>query len=148
MDEAIRICLFTFRHYKISSKISPNCQTTCRTNQLQSAGPSKRTWFQLSDYPTRSQAARTEMRPFVPWLPLLGTILHLLSAYVPGSFCEEEKTFLFALGGDLPPYDYLKDQKLRGFTLDLIESVCLTAGKDCRVVYDPYENCWGSSRGE
>ncbi|XP_072019520.1 uncharacterized protein [Amphiura filiformis] len=38
--------------------------------------------------------------------------------------------------------------QLRGFTVDMINAVCRLANKDCRLVYDVWQHCWESEKGQ
>ncbi|XP_041460829.1 uncharacterized protein LOC121411984 [Lytechinus variegatus] len=37
---------------------------------------------------------------------------------------------------------------LRGFHVDIVDAVCAAANKDCRLIWDVYENCWDSEAGQ
>jgi len=56
----------------------------------------------------------------------------------------------FAIGHDGTNIEYIDDVSgtLRGFHVDIVDAVCAQANKDCRLVWDIYENCWDSQAGQ
>eukprot|EP00057_Strongylocentrotus_purpuratus_P027536 XP_011682010.1 PREDICTED: uncharacterized protein LOC100889388 [Strongylocentrotus purpuratus] len=56
----------------------------------------------------------------------------------------------FAIGHDGTNIEYIDDTTgtLRGFHVDIVDAVCAQANKDCRLVWDVYENCWDSEAGQ
>ncbi|XP_041458597.1 uncharacterized protein LOC121410514 [Lytechinus variegatus] len=56
----------------------------------------------------------------------------------------------FAIGHDGTNLEYIDDLTgtLRGFHVDIVDAVCAAANKDCRLIWDVYENCWDSEAGQ
>ncbi|XP_072179453.1 uncharacterized protein [Diadema setosum] len=63
---------------------------------------------------------------------------------------DSGKIWTFAIGHDGTNLEYIDDVSgtLRGFHVDLVDAVCEQANKDCRLVWDIYENCWNSQSGQ
>ncbi|XP_014662488.1 PREDICTED: arginine-binding periplasmic protein-like isoform X2 [Priapulus caudatus] len=60
-----------------------------------------------------------------------------------------KKTWLFAIGHDYSPFEYVNDQGYTdGFNIDLISAVCAEAGMQCHTVYLEYPTCWNSIPGK
>ncbi|XP_072018436.1 uncharacterized protein [Amphiura filiformis] len=38
--------------------------------------------------------------------------------------------------------------QLKGFVVDIVNAVCQLANKDCRLVYDVWQHCWDSEKGQ
>ncbi|XP_071476418.1 uncharacterized protein, partial [Diadema antillarum] len=63
---------------------------------------------------------------------------------------DSGKIWTFAIGHDGTNLEYIDDVSgtLRGFHVDLVDAVCEQANRDCRLVWDIYENCWNSQSGQ
>ncbi|XP_022096000.1 uncharacterized protein LOC110982119 isoform X2 [Acanthaster planci] len=64
---------------------------------------------------------------------------------------NDDKIWVFAIGHDnrfnLEYIDELSGT-VRGFHVDLVEAVCNVANKNCRLMWDVYENCYNSQAGK
>ncbi|XP_063970801.1 uncharacterized protein LOC129283385 isoform X1 [Lytechinus pictus] len=62
---------------------------------------------------------------------------------------SDDKIWLFAIGHYDDVRQYLDESTytIKGFTPDIVDAVCAIANKNCRLVYDIYENCWDNQAG-
>ncbi|XP_071784086.1 arginine-binding periplasmic protein-like [Asterias amurensis] len=62
----------------------------------------------------------------------------------------DSKIWVFAIGHDGSELEYIHELSgtVRGFHVDLVEAVCARANKNCRMMWDVYENCYRSKVGE
>ncbi|XP_071810004.1 L-arginine-binding protein-like [Asterias amurensis] len=60
------------------------------------------------------------------------------------------KIWVFAIGHDGSRVEYIDELSgtVRGFHVDIVEAVCARANKNCRLMWDVYENCYRSKVGE
>jgi len=57
---------------------------------------------------------------------------------------DPNRIWVFAIGHDGTNLEYIHDLTgtVRGFHVDIIEAVCAVANKNCRLMWDVYENCY------
>ncbi|XP_022100877.1 uncharacterized protein LOC110984729 [Acanthaster planci] len=57
---------------------------------------------------------------------------------------DPNKIWVFAIGHDGTNLEYIDDLSgtVRGFHVDIIEAVCSAGNKNCRLMWDVYENCY------
>ncbi|XP_038049374.1 uncharacterized protein LOC119722996 [Patiria miniata] len=68
----------------------------------------------------------------------------------PYGFEDPNKIWVFAIGHDGTNLEYIDNLAgtLRGFHVDIVEAVCNVANKNCRLMWDIYENCYRSKAGQ
>nr|XP_054750235.1 ABC transporter arginine-binding protein 1-like [Lytechinus pictus] len=113
------------------------------------------TTMMLGDGSGAMGSAKAVRRTTLLLMALVGVIC-LLSVVLSGlalsrvmSLEPEEKIWTFALGETHLNMHYIDGQTLEmdGFDVEIITSICNTAGKRCRIVTDDYTNCWKSQKG-
>ncbi|XP_022099045.1 uncharacterized protein LOC110983787 [Acanthaster planci] len=66
------------------------------------------------------------------------------------SLAKDDKIWIFAIGHDGTNVEYFDKTTgtLRGFHVDIVDAVCQMADKNCRLMWDAYDNCYTSDEGE
>ncbi|XP_072019522.1 uncharacterized protein [Amphiura filiformis] len=67
-----------------------------------------------------------------------------------GSNAKDDRIWNIAMGHGTHNTIYI-DQlsgQVKGFRVDLVNAVCRLANKDCRLVYDVWQHCWESEKGQ
>ncbi|XP_072019212.1 uncharacterized protein [Amphiura filiformis] len=67
-----------------------------------------------------------------------------------GSDSKQDKIWNIATGHMTSNNIYIDQPsgQLKGFNVDLINAVCRLANKNCRLVYDVWQRCWDSEKGQ
>ncbi|XP_006811292.1 L-arginine-binding protein-like [Saccoglossus kowalevskii] len=61
---------------------------------------------------------------------------------------DKEYIWTFAIGHDGTSLEYIDETGgLKGFHVDIVNAVCQIANKNCRLIFDLYQNCWDSEVG-
>lgn len=63
---------------------------------------------------------------------------------------NDDKIWMLQIGHFGSNTQYLDEASgtIRGYDVDVVNSVCQLAGKNCALVWDLYENCWDSQAGQ
>ncbi|XP_072019201.1 uncharacterized protein [Amphiura filiformis] len=67
-----------------------------------------------------------------------------------GSNVKNDRIWNIRMGNGRSNYIYIDQTsgQLKGFIVDIVNAVCQLANKDCRLVYDVYQRCWVSEKGQ
>ncbi|XP_072019198.1 uncharacterized protein [Amphiura filiformis] len=67
-----------------------------------------------------------------------------------GSSTKNDRIWNIAVGHTTSNYIYIEPTsgQLKGFMVDIVNAVCQLANKDCRLVYDVWQRCWDSEKGQ
>ncbi|XP_072018435.1 uncharacterized protein [Amphiura filiformis] len=67
-----------------------------------------------------------------------------------GSYAKNDRIWNIAIGHYQTNFIYIDPTsgQLKGFVVDIVNAVCQLANKDCRLVYDVWQRCWESEKGQ
>ncbi|XP_072019526.1 uncharacterized protein [Amphiura filiformis] len=67
-----------------------------------------------------------------------------------GSNAEDGRIWNIAMGHYQSNYIYIDpiSGQLRGFLVDMVNAVCRMGNKNCNLVYDVWQHCWDSEKGQ